>query len=64
MNLVEIGWGGYIVWINLGKDRSKWWAVMSTVMGIRVLYSDGNFLTAVYNNRVKFIFRCSGPPTD
>jgi len=59
-----------MVWINLGQNRSKWWAVVSTVNDIRVLYRAGNFLTAVRNNinnnnnniRVKFIFRCSGQP--
>ena len=76
MNREEIGWGGVtwsgLVWVRTGASG----AVVNTVMSFGVLYSAGNFLTAVHNNnnnnnnnsnsnnRVKFIFRCSGLPTD
>jgi hypothetical protein len=32
----EIEWDG-IEWIDLAKDRDKWWALVNTVMNLRVL---------------------------
>jgi hypothetical protein len=41
----EIGWGG-MDWIDLGHDRDQWWALMSTVMNLRVPYNAGKFLSS------------------
>jgi hypothetical protein len=35
MDLREVGWGG-MDWIDLAQDRDKWWALLSTVMNLRV----------------------------
>jgi hypothetical protein len=37
MDLGEIGLGG-VDWIRLGQDRDWWWAVVSAVMNLRVLF--------------------------
>jgi hypothetical protein len=42
MNLKEIGWDG-MDWIHLAQDRNKWWAVVSMVRNLQVLYDAGNF---------------------
>jgi hypothetical protein len=36
MDLRETGWGS-VDWIQLGQDRDRWWAVVNTVMNLRVL---------------------------
>jgi hypothetical protein len=36
MDLGEIGLGG-VDWIRMAQDRDRWWAVMNTVMNLRVL---------------------------
>jgi hypothetical protein len=36
MDLREIGWGS-VEWIQLAKDRDRWWAVVNAVMNLRVL---------------------------
>jgi hypothetical protein len=38
MDLREIGWGG-VEWIQLAQDRDRWWALVNTVMNLRVLAS-------------------------
>jgi hypothetical protein len=35
MNLQEVVWGG-IDWINLAKDRDRWWVLVNVVMNLRV----------------------------
>jgi hypothetical protein len=35
MELREIGWDG-VEWIHLAQDRNQWWAVVNTVMNLRV----------------------------
>ena len=35
MNLQEVG-GGCEDWMELAEDRDRWWALVSTVMNIRV----------------------------
>jgi hypothetical protein len=35
MDLREIGFGD-VDWIHLAQDRDKWWAVVNTVMNLRV----------------------------
>jgi hypothetical protein len=32
----EIGWGN-VEWIQLAQDRNRWWALVHTVMNLRVL---------------------------
>jgi hypothetical protein len=34
IDLREIGWK---VWTGLAKDKDQWWAVVNTVMNLRVL---------------------------
>jgi hypothetical protein len=36
IDLREIGWGS-VDWIQLAQDRDRWWAVVNTVMNLRVL---------------------------
>jgi hypothetical protein len=36
MDLREIGWGS-VEWIQLAQDRDWWWALVNTVMNLRVL---------------------------
>jgi hypothetical protein len=33
-------------WIHWAQDRDRWWALVNTVMNLRVLYNAGNFLTS------------------
>jgi hypothetical protein len=35
MDLTEIGFG-VVDWIHLAQDRDKWWALVNTVMNLRV----------------------------
>jgi hypothetical protein len=35
MDLREIGWGG-VNWIDLAHERDQWWALLNTVMNLRV----------------------------
>jgi hypothetical protein len=35
MNVREIGWDG-MDWIDLAQDRDQWWALLNTVMNLRV----------------------------
>jgi hypothetical protein len=35
MNLIDIEWEG-VDWIHLAKDRDQWWALVNTVMNLRV----------------------------
>jgi hypothetical protein len=35
MDLRETGWEG-VDWIELGEDRNQWWALVKTVMKLRV----------------------------
>jgi hypothetical protein len=37
MDVREIVWGGGVEWIHLLQDRSRWRAVVNTVMNLRVL---------------------------
>jgi len=41
-------WPGYkaVDSIHTHQDRDKWWACVETVMNIRILYNEGNFLTS------------------
>jgi hypothetical protein len=36
MDLTEIRWA-VVDWIHLAQDRDQWWAVVNTVMNLRVL---------------------------
>jgi hypothetical protein len=36
MNLTETGWGS-VEWIQFAQDSDQWWALVNTVMNIRVL---------------------------
>jgi hypothetical protein len=36
MDLQEAGCGG-MDWIGLAQDRDRWWAILNTVMNLRVL---------------------------
>jgi len=45
MDLQEVG-GGCEDWMELSEDRNRWWALVSTVMNLRVPKNAGNFLTS------------------
>jgi hypothetical protein len=45
MDLIEIGWGG-VDWIDLVQDRDQWWALVNTVMNLRVPKNAGKFLSS------------------
>jgi hypothetical protein len=36
MDLREIGFGG-VEWIQLAQDRYRWWALVNTMMNLRIL---------------------------
>jgi hypothetical protein len=40
MDLRKIDWRG-VDWINLAHDKYQWWAVVNTIINIRVLYNVG-----------------------
>jgi hypothetical protein len=44
MDLREIGWG-VVDWINLSEDRDQWWALVNTVMYLRVPQNVSKFLS-------------------
>jgi hypothetical protein len=46
MDLEEAGWVG-IDWIDLAENRDRWWALVNTMMSIRVLQNMGNFLSSL-----------------
>jgi hypothetical protein len=35
MDLIETVWEG-VDWINLAQDRDQWWALVNTIMSLRV----------------------------
>jgi hypothetical protein len=35
MDLRETGWKG-VDWIHLAQDRDRWWAIVNTVMNLRI----------------------------
>ena len=35
MDSQEVGWGG-IDWTDLAQDRDRWWALVNSVMNLRV----------------------------
>jgi hypothetical protein len=43
LGLGEIGWK-VVNWMYLAEDKHQWWAVVNTVMKLRVSYNVGNFL--------------------
>jgi hypothetical protein len=45
MDLREIVRGG-VDWMHLVQDRDQWWAVMNTVMNLRVTQKAGNSITS------------------
>lgn len=45
MGLKCTGWGGGLDCVDLVKDRTKWQAVVNTVMNFQVPQSMGNLLT-------------------
>jgi hypothetical protein len=44
MDIRETRWEG-VDRIHLAQDREQWWALVNTVMNLRVPYDAGNFLT-------------------
>ena len=44
MDLRKVGWG--MDWIDLAKDKDKWWAVVDAAMNLRVPYSAKNLFTS------------------
>jgi hypothetical protein len=45
MNLYGVGLKG-TNWMDLARDRDRWWALVNAVMNIRVLETMGNLLTS------------------
>jgi len=45
MDLQEVG-GICGDWMELAQDRDRWWALVSTVMNLRVPKIAGNFMTS------------------
>jgi hypothetical protein len=44
MDLREVGWEG-VDWMHLAQNRDQWWAVVDTVMKLRVPLKEGKFST-------------------
>jgi len=38
--------GKVVDWIHLAQVRGQWWALVDTVMNLRVPYKVGNFLSS------------------
>jgi len=34
-------------WLDLAKDRDRWWALVNAAMSLRVTSNEGNFLTGL-----------------
>jgi hypothetical protein len=47
MDLRETGWED-MDRMYLTQDRDRWWAVLNTVLNLRVTLMAGNFLTLLY----------------
>ena len=45
MDLQEVEWRG-MDWIDLARDRGRWWAVVNAVMNVRGPLNAWNFLTS------------------
>jgi hypothetical protein len=45
MDLQELGCEG-MDWIEMTHDMDRWWALVNTVMNLRVLKNAGKFLTS------------------
>jgi hypothetical protein len=45
MHLWEIEWES-VDWMHLAQDRDYWWALVNTVMNLRVIYKAGKLLTS------------------
>jgi hypothetical protein len=45
IDLREIGWDGWMDWIDLAQDRDQWRALVNTVMNLRVPYNAGKFFS-------------------
>jgi hypothetical protein len=43
MDLRETGWGS-VEWMQLAKDRDRWWALVNTVMNLLVLAPRNDFV--------------------
>jgi hypothetical protein len=39
--------GKVVDWIHLAQVRGQWWALVDTVMNLRVPYKVGNFMTSL-----------------
>ena len=55
MDLQVIG-GGCGDWMELAQDRDRWWALVGTVMNLRVPKNARNFLTAAEPVRRRTVF--------
>jgi hypothetical protein len=44
-DLREIGWGD-MDWIDMAQDRDQWWALVNTIMNLRVSYDAGKFFSS------------------
>jgi hypothetical protein len=62
MNLQVVGCGG-MDWIELAEDRGRWWALVKSIMNLRVPYSVGNFFTSCkpvsFSRRTLLMYHCS-----
>ena len=45
MDLQEVRWEGK-GWIDQADDTEKWWALVNSVMKVRLKYNLGNLLTS------------------
>jgi hypothetical protein len=54
MDLREIGLEG-VDWNHLGQDRDQWWALVNTVMNLRVPYKAGYFFEYLSFSRTTLI---------
>jgi len=44
MDLTGLLWD-VVKWIHLAQNRDQWWALVKTIMNLRIPYKAGNFFT-------------------
>jgi hypothetical protein len=49
MDLGEVEWGD-VDWIGLAQDRNRWWALVNSVLNLRVPWNAGKLSSGLASN--------------